>query len=215
MTRPSDKKTDNFNLPLKLELRRKLLVPFAARFPLRVVDCCSGQRAIWSALGKEFALAQYTAMDRKRLSVGLRVDSVRWLNEVGVTGNVIDIDTYGEPWGHYLAVCHRPWPSREILVFLTLGKGLGNMGRISNLAIEAAGLKREWQGLIPPASNGLRQIVIDSLLTRGYDNDTIIQEGWECRPPGSEVRYFGLRLLRRNGDDGKGAVRTEPAKPAG
>ncbi len=206
MTRRSDRKLDNFNLGTKLELRRMMLGPFAKDFPLRVMDCCAGSRKIWTALRAEFPVAQYLAMNRKRTRGGLRLDSVRWLREVGITASVVDIDTYGEPWDHFFAVCHSDCPQPEILVFLTIGMGMGVLGRVSRLSLAACGLKPEWQHLIPPASKELRAIILSSCLTRGCDHATIITEAWEGRPPGSNVIYIGLRMKREEARD-EGSIR--------
>ena len=152
-------KTDNTSLSLKLELRRKLLAPFAEKHPLEVMDCCAGTRQIWGRLEKEFPIKRYVGFDKKRVGAWqVRVDSVRWLRDVGLCGNVIDVDTYGEPWRHYAAILESAWPFQEILVFLTVGMGLGTLGRVSKFALQAAGLKPDWGDMMPPASAELRKI---------------------------------------------------------
>jgi len=194
---PAGPQTDNTSLPLKLALRRKLLAPFAESHELRVMDCCAGGRRIWTALRKEFPVKSYIAFDKKRLPGTLRVDSARWIRQVGLLGNVIDVDTYGEPWPQYFAALEAAWPGPQILVFLTLGMGLGTLGKISKAVLKAAGLKPHWHNRLPPASLQLRDIFLSYCLTRGCDNGTIITEAWEASPAGSETRYFGLRLRRR------------------
>ena len=212
---------DNTSLPIKLELRRRLLLPFSQKHPLRVMDLCAGNQQIWRRLRSEFKVAQYVAFDQKRVpGAAVRVDSARWIRDVGLSGNVIDVDTYGEPWAQYLTVLAAHWPDQEVLIFLTLGMGKGALGRISRKALEVAGLKGSWQSLIPPACNMLREIIVSSCLTRGCDKTTIPLSACRAQPEGSNTWYFGVWLRRGKGDanlvrrDGTGPT-AAAAIPAG
>lgn len=107
------KKTDNTNLPAKLDLRRRFLRKYHAEDPANVLDCCQGDGVIWKTLRREFTIAGYWGVDTKRKPGRLRLDSSRILAQAGWLQNVVDIDTYGSPWRHWLAMLpnvKRPGP---------------------------------------------------------------------------------------------------------
>lgn len=201
---PQVEKHDNTSLPLKLALRRRLLHPFAEQWPLLVMDCCAGSGLIWKRLRREFAVELYLPFDVKRVKGAVRVDSARWLRDVGVCGSVVDVDAYGEPWRQYRAVLAGEWPQSDLLVFLTVGQGVGSLGKISRAALQALGMKAEWHQSIPPASQEIRDLIVDACLTHGAGEEIEFVQAVHASPIGSKTRYFGL-WLRRPADTTRGA----------
>src|ERR1700756_3921286 len=98
------KKTDNFNLEAKLELRRYFLRGYHQQDPPNVFDACQGDGVIWATLRGEFKVGFYLPVDLKPKKGTPRVDSVRVLDQEGWTFDVIDVDTYGVPWKHWFAI---------------------------------------------------------------------------------------------------------------
>lgn len=132
------KKTDNHNLRAKLDLRRHFLRVYHAD-GARVLDCCQGHGVIWSRLRSEFHVRSYLGLDVKPKPGRLLVDSSRFLAAGGWTENVIDIDTYGEPWKHWNAVIDTIRYATTI--FLTIGSvSSGHGSNVSGAERKALGL---------------------------------------------------------------------------
>jgi hypothetical protein len=112
------KKTDNHDPRAKLDLRRYFLRKYHADDPPRVLDCCQGGGVLWGTLRQEFSLASYWGLDLKPKKGRLELDSIRVLAQPGWTENVIDIDTYGSPWKHWVALL--PNVQLPATVFLTI-----------------------------------------------------------------------------------------------
>src|SRR5215211_5113703 len=186
------KKTDNHNMPAKLELRRHFLRKYHT-IPLRVFDCCQATGKIWAALRGEFQIERYWGVDLKAKKGRLKLDSVRVLDQPGWSEDVVDIDTYGSPWKHWLALlrqCRHP-----VTVFLTIGMvkvGGGNYD-LELLPILGLDLKRLElpnslgarltdmalrHALLSPSSHGLRAVEIQEAESDG------------------NARYVGIRLER-------------------
>jgi len=189
-------KTDNHSLTLKLDLRRQLLAPFSAAHPLRVLDCCAGHGRLWAALRGEFPVASYLAFDLQRRPGALRCDSARWLHDVPLTATVVDIDTYGEPWRHYFALLSAPWPQPDMLIFLTLGRGLGNMGAVSAESLAAAGIPPKWSPLMPRASDVLRDLLNTACLSLCHAHGAQVVQSLRAKPHDAATLYFGLWLRK-------------------
>ena len=129
--------TDNGALDAKLALRRAAL----ARWPddPRVVfDVCQGAGTLWGALRGEFQIARYFGADIKPSPGRLRVDSARLLAAGDLGANIIDVDTYGEPWKHWRALL--PHIARPTTVFLTLGQANYSVMRASADSVRVLGL---------------------------------------------------------------------------
>ena len=62
---------------------------------------------------------EYVGLDMKPERGRLKIDSRRFLNNPGWSFDIIDIDTYGLPWAHYLAALKRS--PKSFTVFLTVG----------------------------------------------------------------------------------------------
>lgn len=187
-------KTDNSSLESKLMLRRYFLQRYHSG-PLSVLDCCEGDGLIWHVLGREFEIAQRLGFDIKAGTGGrLRMDSRRFLR----TGNwarfdVVDIDSYGSPWGHWMALLVRG-AKRSLTVFLTVGLTRvcgGNMAAEMSCALGLDQLRRR----VPMGlhTNTLNQLGVTYLLAEahryGYRYEAIAESS-----PSANARYVGVRL---------------------
>src|SRR5437762_960995 len=94
-------KTDNRSLELKLKIRRWTL-GLAKLEGLRILDLCAGEGRIWKAMRQHAEVLAYTPCDRAPRAPGtIRGDATdpRFLAAFDYSKfNVIDVDTYGEPW---------------------------------------------------------------------------------------------------------------------
>lgn len=141
-------KTDNRNLDAKLEVRRHFLRKYHSQpgAVVRVLDCCQGDGLIWDRLRSEFPVASYWGVDVKPKRGRLAVKSERVLAQPGWRQDVIDVDTYGTPWTHWLAMLPNlkrgPFLRDDVsgvTVFLTLGRGV-NAPVLSKIEVDALGL---------------------------------------------------------------------------
>lgn len=192
---PVTRQTDNTELRIKLDLRRYFLRCYHADEPADVLDCCQGTGVLWRQLRSEFKVASYWGLDLKRKRGRLKVDSARVLVQPGWRQNVIDVDAWGSPWKHWLALL--PNVTRATTVFLTLGQVM--MG-IDRLLLESLGLGR--LGKLLPAAIACRLSApgVNSCLARATEHGVTIVEALEAQRPGriGSMRYFGLRIEPRN-----------------
>lgn len=141
-------KTDNANLALKVELRRRVL-RYARFRALRVLDLYAGEGKIWRQLRAEFPMAGYTPCDIRPRMPGTVKANVTPIFVEAIAGghyNVVDIDTYAEPWETWAAVAHRI--HQKTVVFMT--HGVVGMGQTSHLALEAMGIPLSWKIPVKP-----------------------------------------------------------------
>lgn len=189
---PTQKKTDNKNLELKLELRRRLLRQYHADGDIRVFDACQGTGQIWKRLRREFPLSSYWGVDKKQAKGRLKIDSVRVLAS-GVSENVIDVDTYGFPWEHYELICfHLRQPTT---VFLTIGQ--------PTIATCVPGIVRRVLNLPDStprklASLAVRNQSIEGCLTE-LSHGHVLERVLYCRhrSGSTDTKYLGVRILPR------------------
>lgn len=189
-------KTDNANLPAKLELRRHFLRRYHANEkPIRVLDCCQGDGKIWSALGLEFPVASW-GLDVKPKPGRLKIDSHRVVAAGGWSQTVVDVDTYGLPWTHWLAllrVCDHP-----VTVFLTLGMvRMGGGGQLCGEMVEALGITFERLTLPPSLSAKLHDLAVSAAIHAESAHGLRVVEAMEAPNPGGNARYFGIRLGKK------------------
>lgn len=188
------KKTDNHNLPAKLDLRRYYLDKYHKGQPPQVLDCCQGSGVIWSNLKKEYELASYWGLDLKPKAGRLKLDSVRVLAQPGWPQDVIDIDAYGSPWKHWAAML--PHVTKPITVFLTLGMVKFNgVGSVCKFSLGSMGLK--FHDLKFPVSFGTRlmELFPSYCLARSCEYGIKIVEASEVVSDARQnARYFGVRL---------------------
>lgn len=190
-------KTDNHNPKAKLDLRRYFLRKYHAGTPIDVMDCCQGSGLLWNKLQEEFPVTSYWGMDLKPKKGRLKLDSSRVLEQPGWTQNVIDIDTYGSPWKHWLALL--PNVARPTTVFLTIGRIIVMGGSpASRQELDACGAN--FKRLALPQSFGpvIAENAISYLLSSTCDNDIITTEAVEAVSNGN-ARYIGLRLEKSSG----------------
>jgi hypothetical protein len=190
-------KTDNARLGSKLELRRYYLRKYHATEPPRVFDCCQGDGMIWRHLQREFTIGPYWGVDVKPKKGRLRIDSARVLDQPGWEFDVIDVDTYGEPWKHWAGILEH-FPGRPLTVFLTIGHvSMGGGGGLSRYAAEAMGIRfaRSTVKLKSGLYGGLSDRSVTFCLARAFERRLVITDCMEAAP-GPHARYFGLRLER-------------------
>lgn len=185
------KKTDNHNAKAKLDLRRYFLSKYHADGDAQVLDCCQGSAVLWSALQKEFRIANYWGVDVKPKKGRLKIDSVRILQQPGWRQNVVDIDTYGSPWKHWLAML--PNVVRPTTCFLTLAMiRAGGGGTLSAADRAILGLDKLE---VPPGIQGkLAPLVARLALGKAMSNGILLQECVEAVAHGN-ARYIGVRLM--------------------
>lgn len=198
------------NLAGKLEIRRRLLSAFPKGRPITVLDCCAGERGeIWKRLRREFpGKIKYMGLDRKTVGRGVvPFDSARWLREVAWSADVVDIDTYGEPWELYRAAVDRGL--ERLVVFLTYGfNSRGCLGPMSKTLCELSGIPGCWvKRLVKNTPGGIcdwsqsprnfRDMLVRGALAyplgRGYRIKRCLQI---CCGPNLSTFYWGLRLER-------------------
>jgi hypothetical protein len=186
------KKTDNHNLPAKLELRRYFLRKYHSA-PLSVLDCCQATGRIWSALRDEFATTDYWGVDLKPHKGRLKIDSVRILDQPGWTQNVIDIDAYGSPWKHYFALLRNC--RHDVTVFLTIGMVKIGGGNYDNALLSVLGL--DLKTLELPNSLGARliDVALQHALCAPSSHGLRPVEAMEA-PGDGNARYIGIRLQK-------------------
>lgn len=157
-----NKKTDNHNPKVKLDLRRHMLRKYHAD-GCDVLDCCNGSGVMWGRLREEFIVRSLVGIDVKPKNGRLRGDSARLLDQPGWTQDVIDVDTYGSPWEHWAAILRHL--DRPRTVFLTWGiVSAGGGSGLPNVVREAVGLPENW---VIPASmtNTICAVAAPYLLT--------------------------------------------------
>ncbi|MFA6927119.1 MAG: hypothetical protein WCQ69_08995 [Bacteroidales bacterium] len=180
-------KTDNANLPSKLALRRHFL---SAWPPESVLDCCQGNGIIWSTLRREYPV-RYMGVDIKHKKGRVKIDSVRILDQPGWDFDVVDIDTYGSPFKHWLAVLLHG--RRDITVFLTIGR-MGGMTVLDKALLSCVRLnftRRPPNMLISKFHEQLTDYAIAAAGAHGW----AIIEAMES-PRSRNARYIGIRLKR-------------------
>ena len=188
-------KTDNHNMAAKLALRRHFIDKYHAGEYFSVFDCCQGDGKIWKRLGREYQFS-YWGVDVKKRSGRLMVESERVLGIEGFSADVVDVDTYGNPWGHWMALL--PNVTSPTTVFLTEGfmrqgpKPGG--GSIPNAVKDAIGLTfatiEAPKALFPKFAWVGWKYMIAQAGKHGLRVKVIV----EAKNEGGNARYFGVRL---------------------
>lgn len=178
-------KTDNHNPKAKLDLRRYFLHKYH-REPPHVLDCCQGGGVMWRTIKREFPVASYWGVDLKPKKGRLKLDSVRILAQSCWPQNVVDIDTYGSPWKHWLAML--PNISKPTTVFLTIGQWQMGTDRVILDRLGVGNLR------IPPGiAVRLQDVALTYCLTAGCEYGINIIEAVEAVSDGN-ARYLGVHL---------------------
>lgn len=188
--------TDNSHVRPKLDLRRYFLGKYHAQRPAKVFDACQGSGLLWATLRREFALGSYWGVDVKKHRGRLKVDSVRVLALPGAAWDVVDIDTYGQPWNHWSALlANRTRLDRT--VFVTIAENRTGMGStISQATRQALGIgSLTLTNGFGPAIN---RLAVPYLLAAVGEWDYELVEVAEALG-GGNARYLGVRLVARDG----------------
>jgi hypothetical protein len=181
---------DNSQLTAKLDLRRRFLDAYHEHGKVDVLDCCQGSGVIWKQLRDEYHVDSYFGVDWKRKRGRLAIDSKRILAQPNLPQNVIDIDTYGSPWAHWLALL--PNLTRPTSVFLTIGD--------QNRVAMEPGATGSYDVGFPPSTPKVlmgmmgRKIAASILLTKATSLYTIA-EATEAIAVGAHARYLGIHLI--------------------
>ena len=188
------KKTDNHNPASKLALRHYFLAKYH-RPPaeLHVIDCCQGSGRLWAELERDFPPTSYFGVDLKPQKGRLKIDSVRILDQPGWTANVIDIDTYGSPWKHWLALlrnCAQP-----ATVFLTIGLVRVGGGNFDHALLPLMGLTFKQLELPNALGAKLDALALAHALSQPGAHGLRAVEAMEA-PNQGNARYLGIRLER-------------------
>lgn len=182
-------KTDNALMEPKIELRRYFLQKYK---PSRVLECCQGSGVLWSILQKEFDVS-LIGFDVKPKRGRLKVDSSRLMYLPDINYDVIDIDTYGSPWKHYLPLVENL--SCSATIFLTIGMiKMGGGGNMDNKCRKVIGLNKIK--IIPPSiltRDTILQLSINSCIYEAEKNNFKIIETVEAFPQ-KNAKYIGIRL---------------------
>ena len=185
-------KTDNHSLAAKLKLRRHFLDWYHAGEYFAVFDACQGSGRIWKVLAKEYEFA-YWGVDSQRRPGRLKMDSERLLGMDGFVADVVDVDTYGSPWKHWLALL--PNVGAPVTVFLTEGLVKVCGGVVDALVREGLGLS--FPTLTPPNAlvlNLPREMVWKTMIAQAREHGLRVRAIVEALNPGGSARYLGVRL---------------------
>jgi hypothetical protein len=179
-------KTDNASLALKLELRRWVITR-AGLTTLRILDLCAGEGHIWRNMRQEYEVASYTPCDRKpRMAGVIKGEAAILAGTFDLARfNVIDVDTYGEPWECWLKISSRI--RQTTAVFLTHGVVAGRGGSTTSaVALRACGIPDGWS---VPRKPELARFAASYCLARGCESLKINHSGRVDLP---NVTYWGL-----------------------
>lgn len=183
--------TDNAALEVKLELRRRFLREWKA--PIRVLDCCEGAGVIWARLRDEFPVQSHWGVDMEPRKGAVRVESARLLEVPGLDVTVVDIDTYGLPWCHYLTLVQYQAP-RDMLVFLTVGSVMMfGMTPLAQEELRCLGLDRLSSSLSKHLAGRLREFAIPYVVYRAERHGWRVEDA-EIVRGGPRVQYLAVRL---------------------
>lgn len=176
---------DNQNLAAKVALRTQYIERYGGS---SVIDCCQGDGLIWGILREKFPHLRYIGFDLKPKSGRLKIDSARMLAVAPLQYDIIDIDTYGEPWRHYLAAAESL--RAPATVFLTSGNGAGGLSNTSNLLKGILNIPANApQVLAHKATKECTRILLHT--PRKYG---IITSNITAVSIGDSVVYYGMRL---------------------
>ena len=183
------KRTDNADMDAKLGLRRWFLNRYHGGQRVRVIDCCAGLGRIWGSLRKEYDI-DYWPLDVKPIPGVQRIASERLLAMPGWQADVVDVDTYGQPWKHWLAML--PNAPAPLTVFLTSGRAGGMNGRYGNEIRRIVGWQFEQLDPPPMLLSEFADIVERALLSQAANVGLRIADARFASS--RNARYLGLRL---------------------
>ncbi len=182
-------KTDNANLPSKLQLRRYFLDRYSYS---NIFDCCQGNGIIWQTLCNEYNPSLYMGVDLKSKKGRLKIDSVRILNQSGWKYDVVDIDTYGSPFKHFSAIIK--FANHDITIFLTIGNQ-GGLSRTDSKLISLIGIDQFSMKVPPLLITKFSDLLIKHAICNAKFHGWQIIEAMESQAS-KHARYIGIRLKK-------------------
>src|SRR5262249_34311674 len=133
----------------------------------------------------------YWGVDVKRRPGGLQVDSLRVIGIGRLDADVIDVDTYGSPWKHWMALL--PQITRPTTVFVTEGIVRMGGGVVDSIIGEAMGLRfpslRMPTSLAPKLGRQSWRYAAALARNHGLRVEAIVEALHE-----GTARYYGFRL---------------------
>lgn len=184
--------TDNGDFAAKLELRRHFLRTYHQDEPIHVFDCCQGEGRIWKTLRSEFEVASYWGVDLKPKPGRMRVDSARVLATPGLRANVVDADTYGQPWTHWMALL--PNVKGAVSVFMTWGQMALSAPHLPSL--HAIGIPFKLP-MSPWFGKSLRDLAIRAWIWRAEDFGLEVVDARQIQNRRNGTAYFAARIRPR------------------
>lgn len=186
-------KKDNAHLGAKLHLRRYFLDTYHKDATPLVFDACQAEAVIWTRLRAEYRI-KYFGVDRKPKRGRLAIDSARLLENGPLPYDVIDVDTYGSPWKHWLNLLRNV--RKPTTVFLTLGSA-GGIHAVDSAALVALGLTEEIARRVPNSLRWkLNELSVASALAMSYHYGITPHDTREVIiGKKGNARYFGVRLI--------------------
>lgn len=106
---------DNKGLSEKVAVRMHFVRKFH-QGNAKVFDACQGAGLVWKEIRSRIDVKSYWGVDLKPASGRITMNSLDVLSKP-IKDNVIDVDTYGEPWEHWLKML--PNINQPTSVFLT------------------------------------------------------------------------------------------------
>ena len=179
--------TDNAALPLKVAIRRWLLDRMGIT-EAYVLDTCSGEGRVWSAMANYVSIAQWVRTDIKPRTPGtMPLSAEQACTALPVEAfNVIDIDPYGDPFGAYNAMLIRRRILGPTAVFLTHGHVAHSV--VADAAARAVGMPTDWP---MPHSPGLSDFIAKMNLEATWKHATILHAAQIAQ---KTVDYYAIGL---------------------
>lgn len=192
-------KSDNLFVRPKLLLRRYFLDKYHPT-PPRILDCCQGSGKLWAILLKDYPVDTYWGLDKKPKKGRLMIDSERVLQSGKWAADIIDVDTYGSPWAHWLELLRTG--TNPLTVFLTIGvmrtspsSRMGGGGIMQTQVRDALGLGH-LKHKVPNAIQGrLHDFIVSYCLRLAIRHGWRIVECQEAFP--RKARYIGIRMEKK------------------
>jgi|ERR1700722_945134 len=135
---------------LRLDLRRWALQRWMRDTDLYILDIGAGEGNLWRTLQDEYRTSQYVPVDKKPVMPGtLPIEvTAAWLYANPMTRyNVVDCDTFGEPWEIFLTLAMVV--KQPTLLFVTAGGGANKKAQgLSNQLRQVIGMPMDdkWKG---------------------------------------------------------------------
>jgi hypothetical protein len=141
---------------------------------------------------KEYSPA-YLGVDVKEKKGRLRIDSEKILAQPGWNYDVIDIDTYGSPWGHWENALR--FSGHDLTIFLTIGMVKVGGGQTSNEVMRWLGFDAFSPKIPSSLASKCSALAIPYCLARALRHNFQIVEALSAERSKS-AEYIGVRLFK-------------------